>query len=106
MSDTSVEAVKPKPRHSWKGHSERVGAGDESTESCRVVQPLHIHWRCAQCAAHKMLLDKLMSCCAARTNGCLDLRCHTFALCGQVSTEWSKCPGSMGWHASDSVTPL
>ena len=43
-SDTAAEAVKPDSRFSWQGHSRRVGAGvgDESAESCRVVQPLHI----------------------------------------------------------------
>jgi len=41
-SDTCGEAVKPDPRFSWKGHSRRVdaGAGDESTESHKVVRPL------------------------------------------------------------------
>ena len=30
----------------------------------------------------------------------------TFALLGKVSAEWSRCPGSMVWHAKDSVAPL
>jgi len=42
-----------------------------------------------------LLSDKLMGCCAAGTNGCLDLRRHAFALDGQGSAEWSRCPGSM-----------
>jgi len=34
-----------------------------------------LHWWSAHCAASMMLLpEKLMSCCAAGTNGCLDLR--------------------------------
>jgi len=43
-SDTGAEAVKPDPRCSWEGHTRRVGAGvgDESTESCGVVQPPRI----------------------------------------------------------------
>jgi len=42
MSDTSVEAVKP--RCSWEGHSGRVGAGvgDERREFRKVVQPLRL----------------------------------------------------------------
>ena len=42
--DTGVEAGKPDPRCSWEDHSERVGVGvgDESTESRKVVQPLHL----------------------------------------------------------------
>jgi len=40
--------------------------------------------------------EKLMSCCAADANGCLDLRRGASALDGRVSAEWSRCPGS--WH--------
>jgi len=40
------------------------------------------------------------------TNGCVDLRRHAFALGGQVSVEWSRCPGSMPRRARDSVAPL
>ena len=48
-----------------------------------------------------------MSCCAAGTNGCLDLRRRAFALHGQVSaTEWSRCVGSMARRARYSVAPL
>jgi len=41
-SDTGAEAVEQDPRCSLEGHSGRVGAGvgDESAESCEVVQPL------------------------------------------------------------------
>jgi len=49
--------------------------------------------------------DEMMSCCAGDTNGCLDLRCHAFPLDGQASTEWNRCPGSMGQRAGDSVAP-
>ena len=53
------------------------------------------HWWSAHCAARVLLLsDKLVSCCAAGTNGCLDLRCRASAVVGQVSTERSRCPGS------------
>jgi len=45
-------------------------------------------------APHMLLLDKLMSCRLADTNGCLDFRCHAFALSGQMSAEWSRCLGS------------
>jgi len=60
----------------------------------------------AQCAARVLLLsDELMSC-AAGTTGCLNLRLLAFALNGWVSSEWSKCPGSMAWRAGDCVAPL
>ena len=52
-----------------------------------------------------LLSDELMSC-AAGTNGCVDLRRHAFPLRGQVSAEWSRCPGSMAQRAGDSVTPF
>jgi len=38
-----------------------------------------------------LLSDKMMSCCAAGTNGCLDLRHRAFALGEQVSAECSRC---------------
>jgi len=47
-----------------------------------------------------------MSCCAAGTNGCLDLRRRTAAPNGRVSAEWSRCPGSMARRPRDSVAPL
>ena len=53
-----------------------------------------------------LLSDKLMSCCAMGTNGCLDLRRRAFALDGQVSAEWSRCPVSMARRARGSVAPL
>ena len=53
-----------------------------------------------------LLSDKLISCCAAGTNGCLDLRRHAFVLDGRVSAEWSRCLGSMPRRARGSVAPL
>ena len=47
-----------------------------------------------------------MSCSAAGTNGCLDLRRRATALGGRVSAEWSRCPGSMAQRPRDSVAPL
>ena len=47
-----------------------------------------------------------MSCCAAGTKGCLDLRRRATALDGRVSAEWGRCQGSMTRHPSDSVAPL
>ena len=65
------------------------------------------YWGSAQCASGILLLsDRVMSCCAAGRNGCLDLRHRAFALGGQVSAERSRCPGSMARHARDSVAPL
>jgi len=58
-------------------------------------------------AARMLLLpDRLMSCCAAGTDGCLDLRHCAFALSGQVGAGWSKCLGSIARRARDSVAPL
>ena len=53
-----------------------------------------------------LLSDELMSCCAAGTNGCLDLRRRASALDGQVSSERSRCPGTMARRPRDSVSPL
>jgi len=53
-----------------------------------------------------LLSDKLMSCCAAGTNGYLDLRRRATALDGRVSVEWSRCPGSMARRPRDSVVTL
>ena len=53
-----------------------------------------------------LLSEKLMRCCAAGVNGCLDLRHRAFAFDGRVSAEWSRCPGSMTRRAKDSVAPL
>ena len=64
------------------------------------------HWWSTQCPARMLLSDELMSCCAAGTNGCLDIRRRVSALDGRVSAEWSRCPGSMARCARDSVAPL
>ena len=47
-----------------------------------------------------------MSCCAAGTNVCLDLRRRAAAPDGRVSAEWSRCPGSMARRLRYSVAPL
>ena len=52
------------------------------------------------------LSEELMSCCAAGTNGCLDLRRCASALDGRVSAEWSRCLGSMARHARDTLAAL
>jgi len=67
------------PRCSSQGPSRRLGAsvGGVSTESRVVVQPLHRG--SAQNAALLLLMSiELMSCCAAGTNGCVDLRHRAF----------------------------
>jgi len=53
-----------------------------------------------------LLSDKLMSCCAAGKNGCLDLRRRAAAPDGRVSAEWSRCPGFMARRPRDGVAPL
>ena len=64
------------------------------------------HRPSAHCATSMLLLsEKLMSCCAAGTNGCLDLRRHAAAP-GRVSAEWSRCSGSKALRPRDSVAPL
>ena len=66
-------------------------------------------WGCPPTSAARTLLllsDKLMTCCAAGTNGCLDLRRRASALNGRVGAESSRCPGSVAWYARDSVAPL
>jgi len=47
-----------------------------------------------------------MSCYAPGTNGCLDLKRCATALGGRVSSEWSRCPGSMARRPRDSVALL
>ena len=65
------------------------------------------HWWSTHSATRMLLLsDERMSCYAATTNGCHDLRRRTFALDEQVSAEWSRCPGAMVRCARDSVAPL
>jgi len=89
-SKTGAEAVKSDPGFSWEGHSGGVGygVGDESADACGIVRPLRIPLVIRHCAARMLLLlDELMSCCAAGTNGCLDLRRRTFALDGLVRAE-------------------
>jgi len=49
-----------------------------------------------------LLSAELRSCCAAGTNGCLDLRRREFPLVEQAITEWSRCPGAMARLASPS----
>ena len=50
--------------------------------------------------------EKLRSCCAAGTNGCLNLRRRAAAPDGRVRAEWSRCLGPMAWRPGDSVAPL
>jgi len=57
-SDTGPETVKLDPRCSWQGHSGGVGAGvgDESTESCGAIQPLHISSTTERCTATSVVV--------------------------------------------------
>ena len=59
-----------------------------------------------QSATILLLSEKLISCCAVGTNGCVGLRCRAFPLGGQVSAEWSRCLGSVARRAGESVAPL
>jgi len=42
----------------------------------------------------------------AGTMGVMILRRYAFALDGQVSVEWSRCPGTMARRARDSVATM
>jgi len=107
MPDTSAEAIKPDPGSSWEGHSgEWVLVSGMKLWSLRgLFAHSTFHWWSIQCPTRSLLSDNL-SCCAAGTNGCLDLRFRVSALNGQVSAEWSRCPGTMAQRARDSVDPL
>jgi len=63
------------------------------------------HWQSVHCAARMLFSYKLMRCCAAGTNACLDSRRRAFALDGRVSADWSRCPDSIARRARDSVAP-
>jgi len=99
-SDTGVEAVEPDPGSSWEGHSGCVcvpvsGIKVQSLVGLSAHSAFHswsAHW-----AASYVVSEKLISCFAAGTNGCLDLRRRAATPDGRVSTEWSGCPGSMAW---------
>jgi len=99
-SDTGAEAVESDPGSSWESHSGGVCV-PMSGIKMRSLVGLTDH-----CAARVLLPEKLMSCCAAGTNGCLDLRRRASALNGRVSADWSRCPGSMARLPSYSVAPL
>ena len=92
--------------NSWQGHSTWVGAGDDSTESRSVVQQPRIPSVICPERLRMLFSDEPLSCCAAGTNGCVDLRRRAFPFCEQVSAEWSTCPGSMARRARDRVAPL
>ena len=103
MFDTGVETVEPDPLCSWKGHCRRVGAGvgNKSMRSCMVVQELCMPSmiRPERRTSDVLLSDELMSC-AARTNGCLDLRHCAFPLSGSLQEDrtrgkLSKNPGEV-----------
>jgi len=105
-SDIGAKEVKPDPGCSWQGHSGGWWL-PMSGMKMRSFAHFTFHWWSTHCAARMLLLsDKLMSCCAAGTNGCLNLRRRAFSLDGQVSAEWSRCLGSMARRARDSVALL
>ena len=107
-SGTGAEAVKSDPGSSWKGHSRGWVLMSGMKVWSLVVFSYHstLHRWSAQSAARLLMSDELMSCYVVGTNGCVDLRCCAFALDGHVRAEWSRCPGSMARHATDSVASL
>jgi len=110
-SDTGAEGAKPNPRCSLQGHISRVGsdAEEESTERRSALHNSALRRWFILWASLLLSSNELMSCCAADTNGCLDLRCRAFPPGGHVSAEWSRCP-QIAWHgmldANDSVATL
>ena len=69
-----------------------MGAGDESTESRKVVQPFHIPLVIRPVRRTYVIAVRwTMSCCAVGTNGRLELRRRALTPGGQVSAEWSRC---------------
>jgi len=83
-----------------------VGAGDESTESCRVVlrlcNPFVIHSVCHTRVVFRRSYELL--CGGYKWVSRFRNAVH-FAHDGQVSTDW-RCPGSMARRARDSVALL
>jgi len=107
-SDTGAKAVELDPCSSWEGHTRWCVPVTGIKVQSLVGLSAHsaFHWWSAHCAARMLLSEKLMSCCAAGTNVCLDLWRYTAAPDGRVSAERSRCPGSMAWHPMDSMAPL
>ena len=106
--DTGAEAARPGPRCFWQDIP-GVGVPMSGMKVRRLVVLCNhsaFHRRSAQITALLLLLDELMSCCAAGTNGSLDLRCRAFPPGQRVRVEWNGCPGSMARPARDSVAPL
>jgi len=94
--DIGAEAIKPKPRCSWQGHSRRVDVDvdDESTDA-RSVSPTTPHSIGAPPRAPHFCCQMKWWVVVRRVQlGCLDLRRRAFPLDGQVSAEWSRCQGS------------
>jgi len=92
-SDTGVEAVKRNPCCSWQGHSRRWMPMSEMKLQSLAVLSNHsaFHWWSAHSTALLLLMsDELMSCCAAGTNGSLDLRCCAFLPSERVGTEQGR----------------
>jgi len=79
------------------GPFQRGGSGMK-VQGLVVLSNLSVfhRWSVQSAALLSLSSDELMSCWAVGTNGCRNLRCHAFPLGGQVSAEWSRCPGSMG----------
>ena len=102
--------VKPDPR--WFGRASPGGWVPISGIKVRSLVVLSNHsafhrWSVQSAELQVLPSDECLYLrCAARTNGCLELRCRAFPPDGQVRTEWSRCPGSLARRARDSVAPL
>jgi len=104
--DTSAEAVEPDPGSSWAvipGMCVPV-SWMKVGKLAKLSKNSALHWWST--ARMLLLSDELMSCCAAGTNGCLDLQRRAFPLGGQASGESSRCPGSMARRDRGRVAPL
>jgi len=108
-SDTGAEAVKLDPGSSWEGRSGEwvpvSGMKMRSLVGLSVRSAFH-RWSAQFVARMLFLSDELLCCCTVGADGSLDLRRRASALYGQVSGQWSRCPGSMARRVRDNVVPL
>jgi len=88
---SGTEAVTPDPRSSWGVTLGKWALGSRIKVRNLVGLSIHsaFHWRSTQRATRMLLLSyELISCCAADTNWCLDLRRRASAHEGRVGAEW------------------
>ena len=85
-----------------------AGVGDESAEFCGVVRPLRVLLVIRPVRRTYVVLrqaDELL-CGGHKWVPRFEALYICFALGGEVSVEWSRCPGSMARRSKDSLAPL